>query len=106
MQMTNGIVDVVLARINGTILTTADINSAYNQITLDEESMRYNLFTIEREQCCFKQLFYGISIGPEAFASILKRFLYPFIRKGTLITYVDDILIKRNSYEQMNDTLE
>ena len=39
-------VDVALTRINGTIFTTADLNSAYNQITLDEESMRYTHFTI------------------------------------------------------------
>ena len=36
-------VDVALTRINGTIFTTADLNSAYNQIPLDEESIRYTL---------------------------------------------------------------
>ena len=40
------LVDVALTRINGTIFTTADLNSAYNQIPLDEQSMRYNHFTI------------------------------------------------------------
>ena len=34
-------VDVALTRINGTIFTTADLNSAFNQIPLDEQSMRY-----------------------------------------------------------------
>ena len=53
-------VDVALTRINGTIFTTADLNSAYNQIPLDEESMRYTHFTIGNEQYCFKRLFYGI----------------------------------------------
>ena len=98
-------VDVALTRINGTIFTTADLNSAYNQIPLDEESMRYTHFTIGNEQYCFKRLFYGISIGPAAFASILTHFLYPLIRKGTVITYVDDIFIQTNSYEQMFETL-
>ena len=32
-------VDVALTKINGTIFTTADLNSAYNQIPLDEESI-------------------------------------------------------------------
>ena len=77
---------VALARINGTIFTTADLNSAYNHIPLDEQSMRYTHFTIGNEQCCFKRLFYGISIGPAAFASTLTHFLYPLIRKGTVIT--------------------
>ena len=98
-------VDVALTRINGTIFTTADLNSAYNQIPLYEESMRYTHSTIGNEQYCFKRLFYAISIGPAAFASIPTHFLYPLIPKGTVITYVDDIFIQTNSYEQMYETL-
>ena len=68
--------------------------------------MRYTYFSIGNEQYCFKRLFYGISIGPAAFASILAHFLYPLIRKGTVITYVDDIFIQTTTYEQMYETLE
>ena len=99
-------VDVALTRINGTIFTTADLNSAYNQIPLDNESMRYIHFTMGNEQYCFERLFYGISIGPAAFASILTHFLYPLIRKGTVITYVDDIFIQTTTHDQMKETLE
>ena len=98
-------VDVALTLINGSIFTTADLNSAYNQIPLDEQPMRYTHFTIGNKQYCFKRLFYGISIGPAAFASILTHFLYPLNRKGTVITYVDDIFIQTNSYPQMYETL-
>ena len=86
--------DVALTTINGTIITTADLNSANNQIPLSNESMRCTHFTIGNKQYCFKRLFYGISIEPAAFASILTHFLYPLIRKGTVITYVDDIFIQ------------
>ena len=55
-------VDVALTRINGTIFTTADLNSAYNEIPFDNESMRYTHFTIGNEQYRFKRLFYKISI--------------------------------------------
>ena len=96
---------IALTRINGTIFTTADLNSAYNQIPLDEQSMRYTHFTIENEQYCFKRLFYGISIGPAAFASTLTHFLYPLIRKGTVIAYVYDIFIQTNSYQQMYEII-
>ena len=98
-------VDVALTRMKGTIFTTADFKSAYNQMPLDKQSMRYTHFTIGNEQFWFKRLFYRISIGPAAFASILTHFLYPLIRKGTVITYVDDIFIQTNSYEQMYETL-
>ena len=64
-------VDVALTRINGTIFTTADLNSSYNQIPLDEQSLRYTHFTIGNEQYCFKRLIHGISLAPPAFASIL-----------------------------------
>ena len=79
-------VDVALTRIKGTIFTTADLNSAYNQIPLDEQTLRYTHFTIGNQQYCFKRLFYGISLGPAAFASVLTHFLYLLIRKGTVIT--------------------
>ena len=98
-------VDLALIRINGTIFTTADLNSAYNQIPLDAQSMRYTQFTIGNEQYCFKRLLYGISIRTAAFASLLTHLLYLLIRKGTVITYVDDIFIQTNSYEQKNETL-
>ena len=38
--------------------------------------------------------------------NIKKIFLYPLIRKGTVITYVDDIFILTTTYEQMYETLE
>ena len=68
--------------------------------------MRYAHFTIGNEQNCFKQSFNGMSVVPAVFASILTHFLYPLIRKGTVITYADDIFIQTNSYEQMYDNLE
>ena len=98
-------VDVALTRINGTIFTTADHNSAYNQILLDEQSRRYTHFTIGNEEYCLKRLNYGISIGPAAFAYLLTHFIYPLIRKGTVFTCVDDIFIQTNSYQQMYETL-
>ena len=99
-------VDVALTRINGTIFLTADLKNAYNQIPLDNESMRYTHFMIGNKQYCFKRLFYGISIGPAAFASILTHFFYPLIRRGTVITYVDDIFIQTTTYDQRYETLK
>ena len=91
-------VDLALTRINGKIFTTEDLNSAYYQIPLDNESMRYTHFTIGNEQYCFKRLFCGKSIGSAAFASIITHSLYPLIPKGTVITYVDDIFIQTTTY--------
>ena len=43
-------VDVALTRINGSIFTPADLNSAYNQKPSDKESMRYTHSTLGNEQ--------------------------------------------------------
>ena len=67
--------DVALTRINGTIFATADLIKAYNQLPLDNDSMRYTHFTIGNELYCSKRLFYGISIEPVAFASVVIHFL-------------------------------
>ena len=99
-------IDLALTRVNGTIFATADLNRACNQIPLGQQSMRFTHFTIGNEQYCSKRLFYRKSIEPVAFGSILTHFLYPLIRKGTILTHVDNIFIQTNSYEQIYETLE
>ena len=60
-------IQVILTKINGKFFTTADMNSAYNQMPLDEQSRRLTQFVIGNQQYEFNRLFYGISIGPAAF---------------------------------------
>ena len=45
------------------------MNSAYNQMPLEEQSRRLTQFVIGNQQYEFKRLFYGISIGPADFLS-------------------------------------
>ena len=54
------------------------MNSAYNQMPLDEQSRRLTQFVIENQQYEFNRLFYGISIGPAAFSAFLSKFLEQF----------------------------
>ena len=60
-------IQVILTKINGKYFTTADMNSAYNQMPLDEQSRRLKQFVIENQQNEFNRLFYGTSIGPAAY---------------------------------------
>ena len=66
-------IQVVLIKINVKYLTTADMNSAYNQMPLDEQSRRLTQFVIGNQQYEFDRLFYGISIGPAAFSAFMSR---------------------------------
>ena len=66
-------IQVILTKINGKYFTTADMNSAYNQMPLDEQSRRLTQFVIGNQQYEFNRLFYGISIGPAAFSAFMSK---------------------------------
>ena len=53
-------IQVILTKINGKNFTTADMNSAYNQVPLDEQSRRLTQFVFENQQYEINRLFYGI----------------------------------------------
>ena len=50
-------IQVILTKINGQYFTTTDMNSAYNQMPLDEESRRLTQFVIGNQQYGFNRLF-------------------------------------------------
>ena len=60
-------IQVILTKINGKYFTTADMNSAYNQMPLDEQSRRLTQFLNGNQQFELNRFFYGISIGRAAF---------------------------------------
>ena len=74
-------IQVMLTRIKGTIFSIADMNSANNQMPLDKPSHRLTNVVIAGQYYCFKRLFYGISIGPAAFSSLMSSIFKPLIKK-------------------------
>ena len=82
------------------------MNSAYNQIPLDEQSRRLPQFVIGNQQYEFKRLFYGISIGPAAFSAFMSKIFRPIILKKNAITYFDDVFMQSQTKEEMFTVLE
>ena len=74
-------IQVILTKINGKYFTTADMNSAYNQMPLDEQTRRLTQFVIGNQQYEFNRLFYGKSIGPAAFSAFMSKIFRPLILK-------------------------
>ena len=50
MQLPIELIQIILAKINEKIYTTADINSAYNQMPLDKQSSRLTQFVVGNQQ--------------------------------------------------------
>ena len=94
-------IQVILTKINGKYFTTADMNSAYNQMPLDEQSRRLTHFVIGNQQYEFNRLFYGISIGPAAFSAFMSKIFRPLILKKNAITYLDDVFMQSQTKEEM-----
>ena len=99
-------IQVILTKINGKYFTTADMNSAYNQMPLDEQSRRLTQFVIGNQQYEFNRLFYGISIGPAAFSAFMSKTFRPLILKKNAITYLDDVFMQSQTKEEMFNVLE
>ena len=96
----------MLTKINGKYFTTADMNSAYNQMPLDEQSRRLTQFVIGNQQYEFNHFFYGISIGPAAFSAFMSKIFRPLRLKKNAITYLDDVFMQSQTKEEMITVLE
>ena len=82
------------------------MNSAYNQMPLDEQSRRLTQFVIGNQQYEFNRLFYGISIGPAAFSAFMSKIFRPLILKKNAITYLDDVFMQSQTKEETFQVLE
>ena len=82
------------------------MNSAYNQMPLDEQSRRITQFVIGNQQYEFNRLFYGISIGPAAFSTFMSKIFGPLILKKHAITYLDDVFMQSKMKNEMFIILE
>ena len=82
------------------------MNSAYNEMPLDEQSRRLTQFVIGNQQYEFNRLFYGISIGPAAFSAFMSKIFRPLILKKNAITYLDDVFMQSKTKDEMFTVLE
>ena len=96
-------IQVILTKINVNYFTTADMNSAYNQMPLDEQSRRLTQFVIGNQQYEFNRLFYGISIKPAAFSAFMSKIFRPLINA---ITYLDDVFMQSQTKDEIFTVLE
>ena len=94
-------IQVSFTKINGNYFTTADMNSAYNQMPLGEQSQRLTQFGIGNEQYEFNKLFYGISIGPAAFSAFMSKTFRPLILNKNALTYLDDVFMQSQTKGEM-----
>ena len=99
-------IQVILTKINGKYFTTADMNSAYNQMPLDEQSRRLTQFVIGNQQYEFNRLFCGIFIGPAAFSAFMNKIFRPLLLKKNAITTLHDFFMQSQTKDEIFIFLE
>ena len=99
-------IQVILTKTTGKYFTTADMNTAYNQMPLDEQSRRLTQFLIGNQQYEFNRLFYGNSIGPAAFSALMSKIFRPLILNKNAITYLDEVCMQSQTKDELFIVLE
>ena len=73
---------------------------------LDEQSRESTHFVVGNQQYAFNRLFYGISIGPEAFSAFMSKVFRPLILNKNAITYLDDVFMQSQTKDEKFTVLE
>ncbi|GFV99858.1 retrovirus-related Pol polyprotein from transposon 297 [Trichonephila clavipes] len=88
------IIEEVLDKLgNGKIFTTLDLKNAFFHVDVDEASRKYTAFVTETGQYEFLKVPFGLSISSNYFQRYINYVFRELLRDGTLIIYLDDIII-------------
>jgi len=96
----------LMDRIRGSIFTASDASCAYHQIELTERSKPHTAFEIGNRAFHFNNGFYGLQGLPSFFSLVMLVIFRPMIEKGTIITYLDDVLIMAKTKEEMFENIQ
>ncbi|GFX81281.1 retrovirus-related Pol polyprotein from transposon 297 [Trichonephila clavipes] len=88
------IIEEVLDKLgNGKIFTTLDLKNAFFHVDVDEASRKYTAFVTETGQYEFLKVPFGLFISSNYFQRYINYVFRELLRDGTLIIYLDDIII-------------
>ncbi|GFS68221.1 retrovirus-related Pol polyprotein from transposon 412 [Trichonephila clavipes] len=105
------IIEEVLDKLgNGKIFTMLDLKNAFFHVDVDEASRKYTAFVTETGQYEFLKVPFGLSISGNYFQRYINYVFSEFLRDGTLIIYLDDIIIpatdEKEAYKKLARVLE
>ena len=99
-------VQMLLTRLDGMYYTTGDLDSAYNQVPLSEDTKKLTSFVVGGKQYMFERGFYGLCGLPIFFSRIMTIHFAEMIAKKQAITYVDDVILEAKTKAEMWENLE
>ncbi|GFX40198.1 retrovirus-related Pol polyprotein from transposon 17.6 [Trichonephila clavipes] len=105
------IIEEVLDKLgNGKIFTTLDLRNAFFHVDVDEASTKYTAFVTETGQYELLKEPFELSISSNYFQRYINYLFRELLRDGTLIIYLDDIIIpvtdEKKAYKKLARVLE
>lgn len=83
----------------GKYFTTLDIASGFHEIRLDNASIPLTGFVTPEGHYEYMKMPFGLANAPVVFQRIISNTLRSFINNGTVMVYIDDVLLVSNSID-------
>ena len=93
--------NVLMTRITGTLFTSSDLSSAYNQVPLTEDEQKVTSFIVGGRQYTYQVGFYGLKPLPSFFSKLMRYAFGPLIKRKQAITFLDDTLLQAKDKQEM-----
>ena len=88
------LIDDVLHKLESAkIYSTLDLKNGFFHVPVEEQSKKFTSFVTHNGQYEFNYVNFGISNSPAVFSRFIFSIYRELIQDGTIIVYVDDIII-------------
>ena len=91
--------------IHGTIFSTTDLSTAYQQVALTLEAQKLLQLFVENEQIKYKRGFPGLKALLGFFTREMTILFVPLTENNEIVTCIDDIIIQADTKTQMFNRL-
>lgn len=82
------------------VFTSLDLKNGFFHVDVDEASKKYTSFVTHNGQFEFNKVPFGLSVSPQIFQRYICAVFRELIKDGTLLVYMDDVIIPAQSEEE------
>lgn len=85
--------------------TTLDLRNGFHQVEMDPDSIKYTSFVTPNGQYEYVRMPFGLKNAPSVFQRFIKKILSPFIQRGEIVIFMDDISLATKTFAEHIDLL-
>lgn len=86
--------------------TTLDLKNGFFHVVVEKESRKYTVFVTHSGQYCFSKVPFRLCNSPAMFQRFINHIFRKLINDGTVLTYLDDLIILASNANQALERLK